>query len=86
MFNAVTFSSNIADLWLGHMADDSATVEIYMKSKVNYLMDVLSEGPIVAVVERWHATNHPHFGMDRQYIHFGSECRSSKLSHGTKYR
>jgi hypothetical protein len=27
-------------------------------------------------LKRWHATNHPHFLVDIQYI-FGSECRSS---------
>jgi hypothetical protein len=49
-------------------------------------MDVFSEGHIVAVVKRWHATSCPLFGVDRQYVHFGSKCHSSKLSHGTKCR
>ncbi len=49
-------------------------------------MDVFSEGHIVAVVKRWHATSCPLFGVDRQYVHFGSKCHISKLSHGTKCR
>ncbi len=55
------------------------------KVDIQYTVEMSRLGlPFYGHLSQW--SNRPLFGVDKQFVHFGSECRSSNLSLGTKCR